>query len=611
MTTLQTGANGAHSWTPPIGTLGPDVGELTSPTPPANGKEPISAADFHYDTTGQDEGNWWCTFREFRNGYAQEGPIEQMHASLSESELDGSAVRQITLPLSLTQQATPDPDAAQYWSIFWTYAFGQLVVGISALADTYLYGETSSTNPALVLKTYSKGYQMTGVANINLLGQSYLGVLKALHEIELLSDFGSTPTSFHSMDAATVGATAALTTPLGNTLIWVNGSVLDLPKGSAYNAVPNTVLSGVYGIAGLIGYGSIAGRQSRVYLMGQRTITQSPIGSGLGLSNASLDANYAVWDGQIESFDFTGNDRQVFDIGLDRIRGADFYREGMIAHDGSTMNFRGRVARTLNIQGGRKRNSDREPVIAGFFVRKRGELFLIMNEVASPNGTGNTKMWLEAYDWDSDSCTPITKKVTISATGVQTYASARGLPISPQTGYFHQRVGPNTGTASANGSWYRYKRPPVDQTPYDQRQTVGAGASTGSTFDNTDSAAVTGEVNATSPELWFPSPLYAARKTVTGAFYGGALEGTAEAKIAAGGRTFHFYGPGSGVTGNERSRFDTEGMEHGDGGSEFLHLQYVLTLLQGTGNGFTTPQAGPFRLWGRWYGSNSKNGWET
>jgi hypothetical protein len=169
-----------------------------------------------------------------------------------------------------------------------------------------------------------------------------------------------------------------------------------------------------------------------------------------------------------------GFDPQPLDMGLVNVFLSALGRNGIAASDGIRITFHdGRVLKDLGLLRDRVLNSNREIRVRSLYFHA-GELYCVLNERATPNGTGNTKVWVETYNFTYGTWHQVSTETTLSTTGNLTVAAAGSGVVSDATGFLHHRT---------DGSWYRQFTPPFGIPLHTLRQTSGAEATTGQQFE--------------------------------------------------------------------------------------------------------------------------------
>lgn len=589
MTNLTTLPGGSQRFVAPSGQAAPDITGLINPSEVPRGRGPIGPVDFQVLNVSKDgleiDSKW--TIYDLGGPYLQRGPLGQAHAAHATSTVDGTSPGEATLQLDTTHQDTVDFGVGSLWHTSWVSAFGRLAISLmadDATHSTFLVAETDAANPVLVQLTYDKGLGsvVTGLYEVRLGATpvTYVAVCKDRDQVELLSDLGATPTILGEMNAATLQCWGAITTPLGNTLLHLGYSMYSLANLAAYNAAPDITWQGsVPPGGGVLGLASIRGAAPATVWLLPKRIDSSYRSAGISASSGGLLSQF---EGQIETFNALGFGRNKVKFPLENVRNGAIVRNGVLADDGKQLEFIGRIERSLHIFANRPNLPTRELRIGNYHIINERDIYVWVNEIAAPGSSGVTRIWPEFYDWDNETWNQVGPAFTSAAQGIQTHATVGPAPFSPQTGYMHQRLGPNTGTAGADGSWLRYWRPIRGTSPYSVRG-VKAFAGTG-THD--------------WPVMPLPYPISYGKHEVVGHFFGGELENSAQIsfRMAPTAPTATWVAP-AGRAINDASRHSPVK----DNQTRFMFAQPTLVITQTPGNALSTPQALPITVYLKTY----------
>lgn len=599
MSEITRGADGTARFTPPP-SFAPDIYRLAQQGQVQASQRKIegfSSRDFSMTPVKDAKGNyngewdWQWTIRDVAGLNLTRGEISDTYNRAASSDADTSYFQQATLPLALTEQTTAFGTAGVYFGISGVNVLGRLVIGVLDNSGAILLGETSSADPTLMALSIALGTSADIINQVNEVrvnsGGSVttcMALSKNSNPIALYTSTGNTPASLGNMHADTAGAYGIVTTPFGNVIKAAN-SYWYLAHSSAYNAAPTEYNADAVPAGGwALGMKGIGNRPVRVFFVVPESLTATNFASGSSASLSNADRYH------IETTNIYGYERQMFDMpGLKHVTQACFFRDGIIGTDGDNITFMGRTERHIVPFSDRPTDSDMVRKVVGFRV-KGHDLFWDVEAVdvssASPH---DTRFWVEHYDWDTDMVTQVTPTITRDGTGHQAYRATGAQPVSDQTGYFHGRMGPNTSSTSRM-SW-RYWRPEAGQSVYATRAGSSAVIATHPFQVVTEADPIT----ITMPETLFPSPITWARKTITGYYFGGALQYGEACSVACSNAPSTEWRTGTLETGvKEASRWHPVK----DSNSGFLLPQPVITFWSGN-IVYSTPQVWPITLQGK------------
>ena len=487
--TLNRPEDSAATWQPPkFDALQQDLTRLAQPPQivPPNADGPGAArfrllGTYEEPSTGRKVYHWQVEYYETRGGLNhQHGRLEQDHSKLGDSNLDTRWEDHLILNQLTTEQTTVD-DGTGSRLICHANAFGQLVISTSedvGGVSTLVVTETSATNPALTSIAYTAGgNQIFCLVPVTINGTTYLAVGRGgAGGIDLLN---SSLTSATTMHVSTSGTYGIIVNPFGDLLIKGGGSIMNLPAGSATSDAPNSVVDDIPAGGWAMGLLGLGGGNLRAWWNWPRFEATGGY-SPHPYYALELDGTYNTYPGTVYSTDLSGDDPRELVMPLKRVVHSVICRDAIIGSDSERIIMHnGRSIRDLRIFRDRPADSDRTLRIAGMWV-KDTDLYVEVNEIASTGGAGNTRRWIEYYDFAWDAWHKVTTEQTIGTTGIQSYVAGGSLPVSQQTGYLHTRTRGGT-----DGSWWRVFQPPPGTNPYSLRFTEGATAGTGVEFEST------------------------------------------------------------------------------------------------------------------------------
>lgn len=435
--------------------------------------EPLGSPRFKiFPTDDPDLIRWQIEIYDLRGGFNRpKGSFADIHDRIYESTFDARWPEMALANSLTTYAATPDPSNTPEFAVWSTNIFNRLVMAVTAYADnyTYLYRETSATDPTVTSLTYNKGagHSITGLAAVQINGVDYLAVQKYSQAVELLSDVANPPTSLGSMNSVTAGCYGIIQTSLPDTSLLIKSgfggatqSIYSIKSTDAYNVTPDTRISGLPYGGYAIGLQSLGGGPVRAYW---NWPTQAPSGTALqpgGTGGASQPLTYY---GQVWSTDQSGQYPEKLRLPLKYVTHSAICRDGIVASDGDRIIFtNGKFVRDLKIFQNRYDSSTYRYKVIGFYIQDNQELFVEVNRT----GGSFTLRQIEYYNWDLNTWVPVSG-IGIVAANIQSFMTGGSLPVSNTTGFFHDRVG--YGSA---GSWARQYQPPAGTTPH---QFVGSG----------------------------------------------------------------------------------------------------------------------------------------
>ncbi len=491
MTAIRDRPGDTARYQPPVEGRFPDVFQISRPPAIAPVQGTLGAARFAVNAVPGHEGlfHFWLQIYDLRGPLVQRDRFDVNHAGWAASTGIDTRYKQVAcLPFLNTTYASPAAASGIAMTIIsaWVPAFNKLAVAFNdqfGLTTSYLYTETSASNPALTQLTYNHG-PINSMTPLSVNGVDYLGIAMGTGNVRLLSDLAAAPT-----EAGTLGVASSTTN--------VNGGMMQmaLPHspilfhiGNAFwegNAdvtmgtfTPTIASTGVPVGGYALGLASFAGSPVRAYfVVGDGNPSFTLPGNANG--GSSIDVN--AFRGRLASVNEFGFDYQETFVPLKSVQIASLIRDGVVLSDTDRIIFyNGRVQRDLRIFADPAPNSDRQLKVCGFYVQDHTELFAEVNEIASPNGTFTTRRSVWRYDFDIDDWGQCSTWQTISGTtGIQSFfgnGSTTGtLPMSRLTGFLHGHV----TQATSGNTWFRQFQGTPGVNPLTYRKTAGATATAG------------------------------------------------------------------------------------------------------------------------------------
>jgi hypothetical protein len=566
----------------PQASVAPDAFQLAAPAQPREAPRRIFPSSFQTFRVPARSGvvGFRLTFEDFGGGLAggDAADFEEFHDALSASELHSWDSKRLTLSFLTQKQAMAITNAP--YRVCSANIFGTLAVGAGGGGAVGLFRETSATDPTLI----NTGYNLTGSEHVTCLHPVIIGgaaspvrllVGRRTSPMDVLSDLGSPPTIAGSGVTATSSIYGAIQTPLPDLPILLYNSALQVMKSTDnIGANPTVTLSATPWGGYALGLLSLAGARLRAWWVWPRTGSDifRPLAA---LKPGAADESIA---GQIVSTNLEGTDATALTVPLARVVLALIIRDGIVCSDGYSIYFTdGRQRWFLPFPPDVPANSDRRAVVQGFY-RREDDLFVEVNEIATPTGSGNTVRYVLRYDWSANRFHQVTTRQTLSTTGVLS-VPGDSLPVSTRTGFFH---------SYADGNFHRFFQPPSQVAAFAQRQTSGAQANSGQQFEASGTAK--------TPPLWLPAP-YAGlpfavkRIRFRGDVDSGGAAGTeAAVDITAGGVKAYFR-PG---WPNQAQTYEVPDEEL----NPVYQLQVQVDMARSAANTRLTPNALPFDVEG-------------
>lgn len=480
-----------HVYTPPSGGANIDANGLSAPasySPTQRGVANNSRFQILRTEDTEDNGKrfyWRLEVYDLRQGFKQTGRWENDFGSVASSTLSTTFEEQGLLPFLTTGDATYNPGIGTTGlyqhplNVFNTFTIG-LQDQVAAL-ETFLYKETSATNPVLTQITYAKGKALISLNRIIMNNTEYMAVGFATGGCDVLSDLVTAgPTSAGTMDATTGFCTGMIQTFLPNSPILIQAAtqLLTLDSNVAISTAPTPVLTNfpVGGYA--LGLASLGGAPVRAWWFTAK-ISNFFFGG-------TINTGASGWTGQVVSTAQDGTTPQVLVLPLSNVQSAALYRDGIVASDENRIIFHnGRSIRDLKIFRDVVANSDKLYKVASMYVNG-ASLWAEINIIASPSGSGNTQRAIWYYNFDTDSWFQVTATTTFTGTGMQSAWGPGG--VSNQTGFLHIR-------SLTDAKFWRTFQPPYGVNPFSYRKTTGAGTGTGQEYE------ASGIVTLTANEL--------------------------------------------------------------------------------------------------------------
>lgn len=423
----------------------------------------------------QDIVAWELEIWDLRSGLNRTvGDLEVDYDRSSSSTLDGRFYRTLMLPQATSSQTSPDP-ATTLRGMHSVNHFDSLIIGVGGDNDVSLFKETSATDPTIVA--------ITGVGTAGRPGDEIVSLSKAVigsatvderviiglqgNPALVMGDASGTIDA--TMHANTTGLSGLIQTPLNTDaiLLYANGSLYSLLKTAAATDAPTTILSNVPQGGYALGMLQLGGGPLRAYwVWPYETVTAGILTFG------------SEKKGRIISTNLEGTDPQELKMFAGGVLAAAIVpsRSGIIASDGERVLFHnGRSITDTKQFADREPNSDREYRVRGFAVFDP-DVYVRVNHIASPSGSGDTREWWEQYHFETGAWHQISATTGLSVTGVQGILAAGSHPVSLQNNFLHRY---------SDGRFRRIRlETPGHNTFTQDRQSSGAGSSTGVEFES-------------------------------------------------------------------------------------------------------------------------------
>lgn len=387
--------------------------------------------------------------------------------------------------------------------------FSRGVIGAGGAANQALLKETSVTDPTLIAITYTPGSQ------INYLSKHIIGgatraenlfVHRAGAAIHVLSDIVTGgPTVYGTMHANTNPSFGAITVPLtaatpgvSSIMIYANNSLYLIASTAAVGDAPTTTLTNIPNGGYIVGMDKVGSRPDRVYIV----LPNQDISSG----GTMLGTPGSEVKGHLISVNLEGTDPQPVKIdGMEEgVYWAVIYNKTLVVSDGL------RVVQVSDTQHDLKLVEQREALVTqsagsvtsdvqfrvGGLAVGVGALYVleVQKNLTTPTSSFTG---LNRYQPDTGSWLPINTFQNPAASlgsvsGGNTlglgfnYTSPGSLPVSDTTGntFFCTVANGGGGGAGTVDVFSKYLPPFGYSAFWLNRQTLGAGATTGQKFDS-------------------------------------------------------------------------------------------------------------------------------
>lgn len=430
--------------------------------------DPYKSADGQYNIR-----SWRVLFEDTRGGLNYDiGPLETYFQRVKKSSLYTGHYRTVCLPLLTTNATTPDPTTPLFMSS--CNFLGQAVVGIAAANNASLFTETSTTNPAMVAKTYSPGSIINGVTSAVINGTRSLLVLREGGAIQVLSDLASTPTVAGTMNTDTTQAYGVIQVPQFMSpemrlLIYAGGKIRMLRGTDAIAREPDDMWSNVPNYGYALGMASLQisayNRENRAFWVWPKSTTLS----------AHMLTKGSESPGHIVHTDEFGRNPSELDVKLPFVYYAALVNGGIACSDGQKVVFHnGMNADVILDNNYRGFDSDSQVRIRGFYV-KEASLYVEEEIQASSSGSAATVRHILRYDFETASWHQVSGDTTLSGTGAFNIAATGSLPVGASTGYLQ---------TYSDGSWRRKYEPPYGVNPFSLRQVSPGGSGNAQSYES-------------------------------------------------------------------------------------------------------------------------------
>lgn len=513
---------------------------------------------------------WKLTVTDARGGLNRTvGDFNRDYDRAYSSSLETRGYKNLILPALTTVATTPDPSTNNADRMSAAFVFGALMIGAGTTSASQLFTE-SSTGVISASASYNVGFPITFIGPAVTGGATTAERLIVHHTGAVPRVVSATAGTIDgSMTNVTAPSWGHIQTPLNDNAIifYHNGQLSTLTQSSAITGTPTARLT-VRNGGWPMGILSLGGSRLRAWWAFPKAgnLTSSAIGY-------NQKSPVEVWSTNLEAGDpqplYMGFNA-VFAAGLARngIWAIDFNQDRITFHDGRTL-------KDLGFKRDRAPNSDKVLKLQGAWAPPdSSDIYVAVNEIASTNGTGDTRFWVEAYNLMYGTWHQVTAATQLSTTGRLIIPAAGSLPFSSLTNNIH---------SYNDGSWYRNYTPPFGVDLFSLRQSSGAQSTTGIQYASSGTW--------TSPYWTLPGNLSNHPSLITNIVYhGDAQAGGSGCNIAisAGGVSANFV---------NRSRRQPQVASFEGNNSTFYELQVAVTITQGSST-YMTPNVLPFTVYG-------------
>lgn len=415
---------------------------------------------------------WRLILEDFRGGLnVTVAPYNGTHDRISSSTLDTRFYRSLILPQLTTTYTTPDPGGTIV-GLHSVNIFNRLMWAAGSTNASCLFRENSISDPTpTAVSGYNSTSAITGLS-LGVIGGATaaqrLIISRLSNAMQVISD--SVGTVAGTMHADTNPGWGAIQTFVNDNLLllYANGAIRYLRATDAITTQPTVGLSSVPNGGFAVGMVKLAGAPLRPTWVWPFQDT-----TGGMLANGSESPGHVVQT-NVEATDY-----QEIPVGLRyvywciNVNGTALVssdRERITYYDGKY------AARDITWIANREPNSDYIYEARGGFCNGN-EVWVLVNKRKSTNGTGNTQVWWEVYNLETNAWHQVSAATTTSTTGSMGLMAGGALPYSATTGFTN---------AYYDGSWKNIFVPVYGYSPFDlYRNTTGSQSTTGNEYEAT------------------------------------------------------------------------------------------------------------------------------
>ena len=373
--------------------------------------EPLYAPKYHTWKVDDYTIGWEITIEDVRGGFdVYHGSYEYGHNKVYWATADCRHPRAIFLATLASTLAVTDFTSEV--GIHHAQIGNSFAIGVGATANSALFTNTSTTDPAPSARTFTPTSAITGLWRVVLNNIQYIAIGRLTDPVYLISDLAATPTSPGTMHADTEPCWGIIPTPLPvstggfRILVYANGSIYNnLDTTSAIGAAPTA--SSITSIPN----GGSAGGIVNLGGGGQRAYWNIP-----AANNASGDLAGSNL-GRIMHCDLEGIDLQELKFPMRGIWAFAVWRDGIVATDGHQV-FWHRGGQPINLRWAESRDptiaaggGPSYPFIAGFHVN-HDQLGV---QVVTTDTVDASVLWTESFDPETGRWSPRTRAIGVGA----------------------------------------------------------------------------------------------------------------------------------------------------------------------------------------------------
>lgn len=438
------------------------------------------------------------TLRELRGPVAQEGPYEEVYASMASGDMVGETWDKSRHPfLSERYGATDRPgNTDEIYRVFSAEYLGKLVVSAHNTTTDQLYVEDATSKTLSYVTGWTVPANLTslrGMAAVTIVNAQYLLLCYGTNTgavtgfIQALSNLNNPPTST-VLATPLVGMQDVLQIPGTDNpiaVMTVTGSLQFAPSTDAYTALNFTeVARGLHGAGHFVGIVTLGGSAPYLAVLNPR-----PTGHPFRLNAAGFADGGDRAD--VLLFDLNGYYRGILNFPLPHVTFATPLGPGLFACDRRSHYFHLGGTNPIPVDLAQQHDPDSNLLrLCCGHTRVDGRMRVTINEIATSGSETRTYEQIWEYNPVNNTYKAISARRQLNGVGIRAQGGSL-LPFSEATRKAHILSSPINADpvlGSNTYAWHKQTHEPANVLGSSLRKTHGAAAGTGEPYEPTATA---------------------------------------------------------------------------------------------------------------------------